>query len=255
MEKGNILILDDDSVITMSCKRILGSEGYNVVTANKGEEALNRLAKDDYDLFITDVRLPDINGLTVLKESRLMKPKTDVVIITGYPTLEDARESIKLGAFEYLEKPFTPDFMINIAKKLFDNRGWIVKQAYVNEFKDHIVPLRGDNPQIYYKDGVWARPIEGGLWEIGCDLRDYLAGGDLMCIDFARNLDVVKAGQPFASLISMTKGRGIADLNSPMSAEVREINVKVNDVIASFIGRDIAEGWLLWLVRVFPREV
>ncbi|MBT9169016.1 MAG: Nitrogen regulation protein NR(I) [Syntrophomonadaceae bacterium] len=105
MEKGKILVLDDDPVVNLSCRRILGAEGYSISTVERGEDALNRLSKEDFDLLITDVRLPDISGMTVLKEARVIKPKTDVVIITGYPTLEDANEAVRLGAFEYIENP------------------------------------------------------------------------------------------------------------------------------------------------------
>ena len=140
--KGKILVLDDDPIVNLSCKRILGAEGYSITTVEKGEEALNKLSKEDFDLLISDVKLPDISGMTVLKEARIIKPETDVVIITGYPTLEDARESTRLGAFEYIEKPFTPDFMLNVAKRVFDKRGWILRQAFIDEFRDSIVSLR-----------------------------------------------------------------------------------------------------------------
>ncbi|MBF0566385.1 MAG: response regulator [Nitrospirae bacterium] len=250
MDKGRILILDDDPVINMSCKRILGAEGYDIVTTTKGEDALNKLGKDDYELFISDIRLPDINGITVLKESKLINPKTDVVMITGYPNIEDARESIRLGAFEYVEKPFTPDFMVNIAKKAFDKRGWILRQSYINEFKDYIVPLRGENPHIYYKEGLWARPLKDGVWEMGCDLREQISAGELVYVDYVPDLDHVESGEPFARLLS---GSGnVVELLSPMNAEIREINHKANDVVSSLIKDHLSDGWLLWLARVFP---
>ncbi|MDZ4383795.1 MAG: response regulator, partial [Thermodesulfovibrionia bacterium] len=75
-EKSKILVLDDDPVIILSCKRILGAEGYSISTAEKGEDALDKLAKEDFDLLISDVRLPDISGMTVLKEARIIKPQT-----------------------------------------------------------------------------------------------------------------------------------------------------------------------------------
>jgi DNA-binding NtrC family response regulator len=141
-EKGKILVLDDDPVVNLSCKRILGAEGYHITTVEKGETALNKLVKEDFDLLISDVKLPDISGMTVLKEARVAKPSTDVVIITGYPTLEDAKESTKLGATQYIEKPFTPAFMLNVVKKLFDERGWILRKGFIDEFRDYVVPLR-----------------------------------------------------------------------------------------------------------------
>ncbi len=255
MEKGKILVLDDDPVVTLSCKRILGAEGYTIIPAGRGEDALNKLSKDEFDLLITDIRLPDINGITVLKEARVIQPSTDVVVITGYPTLEDAKESIRLGAFEYIEKPFTPDFMINVAKKVFDKRGWILRQAYIAEFRDYIVPLRDrENPVIFYKEGVWARPMkDSGLWEIGCDIRYEMLSGELLYVDFVKDLSMVNAGEPFARLLSGT-GK-IIELPSPMTAEIKETNVRANDVICSLFKEHLSEGWLIWLARVLPLEI
>lgn len=250
-KKGKILVLDDDPVITLSCKRILGAEGYNISTVEKGEDALNKLAKEDFDLLISDVRLPDISGMTVLKEARIIKPQTDVVIITGYPTLEDAKESTRLGAQQYIEKPFTPDFMLNVAKKVFDKRGWILRQAFIDEFRDYVVPLRDkENPVIFYKEGTWARPVKNGLWEIGCDLRYWFLTGNLMYVEFIKNIKKLNAGEPFARIFSSAGQSN--DLLSPMNADLREINTKANDVMAALIREHLSEGWLLWLAKVFP---
>ena len=251
MEKGRILVLDDDPVVTLSCKRILGAEGFSISTVEKGEDALNRLAKEDFDLLISDVRLPDINGMDVLKEARIIKPKTDVVIITGYPTLDDARNSTSLGAAEYIEKPFTPDFMLNVARKVFDKRGWILRQAFVDEFRDYVTPLRDrENPVIFYKEGTWARPAKDGLWEIGCDLRYWMLAGNLMYVEFIKNLEKLDAGQIFAKIYS-SGGEG-SELLSPMNGEIREINTKANDVMVAMLKDHLSEGWLLWLAKVFP---
>jgi CheY-like chemotaxis protein len=253
-EKSRILVLDDDPVVTLSCKRILGAEGYDITTVDKGEDALNKLSKEEFDLLISDIRLPDINGLTVLKESRVIQPSTDVVIITGYPTLEDAKESIKMGAFEYIEKPFTPDFMMNVAKKIFDKRGWILRQAYIEEFRDSIVPLRDQkNPVIFYKDGIWARPMKEGLWEMGCDIRNEMVSGEMIYVDYIRDLATVKAGEPFARLL--TSSGAIRELNAPMTSEIKELNNNANDVISSLQREHASEGWLVWLARVFPLEL
>jgi CheY-like chemotaxis protein len=252
MGKKRILVLDDDPVVNLSCKRILGAEGYSISTVERGEEALNKLAKENFDLLISDVRLPDISGMTVLKEARVVKPETDVVIITGYPTLEDAKESIKLGASEYLEKPFTPDFMLNVAKKVFDKRGWILRKAFIDEFRDSVVSLRDqENPVIFYKEGTWARPVKDGLWEMGCDLRYWLLSGNLTYVDFIKDIDKFVAGKPFARIYS-SSGQ-YSELLSPMNAELKEINTKANDVMCALLKDHLSEGWLLWLVKVFPK--
>ena len=251
MEKGRILVLDDDPIVTLSCKRILGAEGYSISTVDRGEDALNRLAKEDFDLLISDVKLPGMNGIEVLKEARIIKPKTDVVIITGYPTLEDAQQSSKLGAAEYIEKPFTPDFMLNVAKKVFDTKGWILRQAFIDDFRDFVSPLRDqENPVIFYKEGTWARPTKDGLWEVGCDLRYWMLSGDLTYVEFIKNIDNLQAGQLFANIYT-SSGKS-KELLSPMNGELKEINTKANDVMAALLKDHLSEGWLLWLAKVLP---
>lgn len=252
MEKQKILVLDDDPIVGLSCKRILGAEGYIVSTVTRGKEAIRRISNEDFDLFISDIRLPDIYGIEVLQEAKTIQPKTDVVMITGYPTLEDAKEAIRLGAFEYLEKPFTPDFMLNVAKKVFDKRGWIIRKAFIDQFKEYIVPLSEmDDRTIYYKDGIWARPLRGGSWEIGFDVRHWLLTGQLLYVDLFE-ISALSAGSPFARLLS-GDGR-IHDLKAPMSGSIKETNKKVNDTMCSLVRECLSEGWLMWLVRINPRE-
>lgn len=253
-KKGKILVLDDDPVVTLSCKRILGAEGFNIITTDKGEDAIKKISNEEFDLLISDVRLPDTNGISVLRESKIIQPKLDVVIITGYPTLEDAKESVKLGAFEFIEKPFTPDFMLNVANKVFDNRGWILRKAFIDEFRNDIVSLRDTaNPVIFYKEGAWARPVKDGLWEIGCDIRYWLLSGHLMYIDLPENLKEVLAGESFAKILS---GGGQTDeLISPMSGRVVELNHQANNAMSALVRDNLSEGWLLWLARVQPMNV
>jgi CheY-like chemotaxis protein len=250
MERQRVLIVDDDPVIGLSCKKILGAEGYTVLTAEDGETAIKRVSDENFDLVITDVRLPDINGLVVLKESRILQPTADVVVISGYPSYEDAGESVRLGAFEYIEKPFTPDFMINVAKKVFDKKGWILRKAYINQFKKYIVPLSDmDDLTIYYKDGVWARPIiKEEIWEIGIDIRHFFMSGQLICVEILRDMKAVAAGEPFARLIS--SDARIYDITSPMTGVVRLFNERANEAISGLLKDYVSEGWLLWLARI-----
>ncbi|MDO8747200.1 MAG: response regulator [Thermodesulfovibrionales bacterium] len=248
-KKGKILVLDDDPIVTLSCKRILGAEGYNIITAEKGEDALKKIAGEEFDLLISDIRLPDINGVEVLRQSKIIRPKLDVVIITGYPTLEDAKESVRLGALEFIEKPFTPEFMVNVAKKVFDNRGWILRKAFIDDFRNDIVSLRDtENPVIFYKEGTWARPLNNEVWEIGCDVRYWLLAGQLMCIDLPERIEAVIAGEEFGKIYT---GSGQAEpLISPMTGKVIDLNHNANTAMSALIRDNLSEGWLLWLARI-----
>ncbi|MCL4476111.1 MAG: response regulator [Nitrospirae bacterium] len=250
MEKQRILIVDDDPVIALSCKKILGVEGYTVFTAEDGESAIKKVSDETFDLVITDVRLPDINGLTILRESRIVQPSADIMVISGYPSLEDAREATRLGAFEYVEKPFTPDFMLNAVKKVFDRKGWILRKAYINEFKKYIVPTEEmDDFTVYYKDGMWARPlIKEEVWEIGMDVRHFLVSGQLIYVEIMKHMKALAAGEPFARL-TLSDGK-ISEVTSPMTGVVKMFNERANDAISSLVKNYASEGWQLWLARI-----
>ncbi len=254
MEKQRILIVDDDPVVTLSCKRILGMEGHAVFTAEDGESGIKRVSDETFDLVITDVRLPDINGLTILRESRIIQPSADVMVITGYPTIEDAREATRLGAFEYIEKPFTPDFMLNAVNRAFDKKGWILRMQYISQFKKYVVPTEEmDDFTVYYKDGTWARPlIKEEVWEIGMDVRHFLVSGQLMYVEFMHNMKALAAGEPFARLTS--SDGNISEITSPMTGVVKMFNEHANEAISALAKNYSSEGWQLWLARILNRS-
>ena len=95
----------------------------------------------------------------------------------------------------------------------------------------------------------WARPAKDGLWEVGCDLRYWLLAGNLMYVEFIKDIDSLEAGQTFAKIY--TSGGQGQELLSPMNAEIRELNTKANDVMAELVKDHLSEGWLLWLAKVF----
>ncbi|HXX58271.1 MAG TPA: response regulator [Thermodesulfovibrionales bacterium] len=251
MENQKVLVLDDDPIIGLSCKKILDPDGYIVSSVTQGGDAIRLISNEEFDLLIADIRLPDMNGVEVLREAKAIQPTMDIIIITGYPTMEDAKEAIRLGAFEYLEKPFTPDFMRNVVKRVFDKRGWILRKTFIDQFKEYITPLSElDEKTIYYKEGIWARPLKGALWEIGLDVRRWFLTGQLLYIDVVET-PAVSAGKTFAHLVS-EDGR-IRDLYSPMSGSVKERNVKANDAVYSLVRDCLSENWLMWLVRILPK--
>lgn len=244
MDKSKILVVDDDPVVSLSCQRILGAEGFDTSISGRGQEALGLIGKENFGLLISDIRLPDMSGMSVLREAKNIQPDMEVIMMTGYPTLEDAKESIRLGAVDYVEKPFAPDFMAGIARKVFDRRGWAIKRALIEQFKEHIVPLEV-NGITYHENGVWTKAAKDGSLEIGCDVRYLFLGGDLVYVEFIKGLEIVKAGEPFARLLT-SKG-DIVDLASPTTMYLKKVNMQANDVVVTLSNSCISEGWLLRL--------
>jgi len=116
-EPFRILVIDDEPVILDSCLQILSRKGCEVRLSGSGREALDMLGEDYIDVVVLDMRLPDMDGLDVLAEIRSRSPGTAVVVITGFPTVEYAVKVMKMGAFDYLPKPFTPNVLRTTVSK------------------------------------------------------------------------------------------------------------------------------------------
>lgn len=122
MSKGKILVIDDEDIVLISCKRALLPEGFEVKTAQNGIEGLKMIEEERFDLVFTDLKMPDIDGIEVLRIIKQRCPETAVIIITGYQTVDSAVKTIKLGAYDYIEKPFTPDEIINAVNSALEER-------------------------------------------------------------------------------------------------------------------------------------
>jgi DNA-binding NtrC family response regulator len=103
----HILVMDDEPSVTKGLEMILTEEGYAVAVAFNGESALARFDNDNFDLLIADLRLPDMDGMDVIRKVRAQCPETGVVVITGYSSVDSVQTAMKLGASDYLPKPFT----------------------------------------------------------------------------------------------------------------------------------------------------
>ena len=105
----HILVMEDDVSVAKGLEMVLSEEGYDVNLAGTGELALEAFKQKRYDLLVADLRLPDIDGIEVIKKVKAEKPETEVIVITGYGTTATAVEAMKLGAHDFLPKPFTEE--------------------------------------------------------------------------------------------------------------------------------------------------
>jgi len=117
--KRRILVVDDEITVCKSIRQSILSDSYEVDMALSGEEALKKDRENPYDLIITDLMMPGISGLDLLRAVRVQRPEATVIMITGYPTIKTAVESVKLGAFDYLPKPFTPADLRGVVARAF----------------------------------------------------------------------------------------------------------------------------------------
>lgn len=119
-EKPRVLIIDDEEIVRRSAGKILGD--HAVTTAPGGKQGLRELRRKPFDLVLTDLRMPGMDGMEVLKAVKELSPETEVVIMTGYGTVKSAVEALRHGAYDYIEKPFTPEALQNVVKRCLEQR-------------------------------------------------------------------------------------------------------------------------------------
>jgi DNA-binding NtrC family response regulator len=149
--RGRILIVDDEEIILKSCLRLLGDGDYELEAVRDGLEALRKIETTDYDVLILDIMMPKIDGLEVLQRVKEMHPDIDIIMITGLSQIETAVRAMKLGAFDYLPKPFDPDELKLVVQRAFERR------QLQNDYRDldieesstyHFEKIIGSSPQM-----------------------------------------------------------------------------------------------------------
>jgi DNA-binding NtrC family response regulator len=120
--KARILVVDDEEIVVKSCLRILGEGDYEAEGVQSGEEALRRIEEHPYDVVILDIMMPKVDGLEVLRRVKESHPDIDIIMVTGLSQIETAVRSMKLGAFDYLPKPFDPDELKVVVGRALERR-------------------------------------------------------------------------------------------------------------------------------------
>jgi len=114
MKTIRVLVIDDEQIVLDSVRKILKEKDYEVDASLGGRQGIDWAITKQYDVVLTDIRMPDIGGMRVLRDIKRAKPSLPVVMITGYATVQSAVQAMKLGAMDYLEKPFTPEKIIEV---------------------------------------------------------------------------------------------------------------------------------------------
>lgn len=125
-----ILVVDDEKIIVRSVQMILKAEGYDIEGASSGKDAILKMEENSYDLVLTDLMMPEMDGISLIRWLKENKPTVGVVILTGYPSQETIKEALELGIIDYVPKPFTPAVLLDVTLRAID---WLNKKAAVEE--------------------------------------------------------------------------------------------------------------------------
>lgn len=127
-EKTNILVVDDEEVVRLALARVFSGNHCSVQAAPSGADALRAMERRPFDIVVLDLRMPGMDGIAVLKSIKERWPEVQVIVLTGYPSLETAKEAIRYGAYDYLAKPVEPDRMTEVAHGAVMQKRWSLQQ-------------------------------------------------------------------------------------------------------------------------------
>jgi DNA-binding NtrC family response regulator len=124
--KARVLVVDDEPVVRISYTRSLAAD-FDAHTASDGDEALREMERKPADVVLLDLRLPGAHGLEVLEAMKRNWPETEVVVITGYPSVDSAKQAVRLGAADYLAKPVGPNEVMSAARNALIRKQWTLR--------------------------------------------------------------------------------------------------------------------------------
>jgi two-component system cell cycle response regulator len=139
---SKILVVDDEEVVCRFLKRVLDGGGHQVEVCRGGREAIEKLEEDSFDLVITDLKMPGVDGIAVLRKAKELDPLCEVVVVTAYASVESAVEVMKLGAYDYISKPFNVDRIRIVVDKALEKRR-LLQAAGERDFYKRLSQLDG----------------------------------------------------------------------------------------------------------------
>jgi len=176
--KARILAVDDEEIILSSFRKILVLAGYSIDTVEKGSEALGLIRKNDYDFIFTDLKMPEMDGVELTKAAKHLRPDIDIIVITGYASIETAVETVSFGAMAYIEKPFTEDELLAFVKKALIKRQDNLEKTMRHKIRlvkpgtresDSKFELNVPAGIFISPQHAWAKILSNGAVQVGLD--------------------------------------------------------------------------------------
>ena len=237
----NLLVVDDEEVVCQACRRIFARQGFQVETNTDARQGLARATESDYTIILLDIKMPNMDGIQFLERLREKKPDVPVLIITGYPSIPDAAAAMRLGARDYVTKPFTAEEVtwavqrVLSMQNVFNGDG----ETAVEE-RDAAVTAMSSVETLFWEES-WVQLAVDGSASVGAALPG-LRGASVTGVRLPRIGEVVYQGLPLAGVNVV--GKPMAIVPSPVSGVI----VGVNELVAhrpQLLASDpCGDGWI-----------
>jgi len=240
----NILIVDDEQIVLDSITKHLRKEPYKITGVLSAKEGLDLVKNDGIDIILTDLMMPEIDGLELMKIVKDIHPKMPIIMITGYATINTALQATQLGAFDYIAKPFSKKELLAVVHRAAD----VVKAKDEGDESDSpeetsAVPRIGDPRTI--GDRSWLLLEEDGMVTLGVERSFIQTIGRIQTIYLPSIGDEVRQGSVYLQIFS-TDLRS-HNVLSPLSGMVTDVNQRVIDAPARALEDPYGDGWLIRL--------
>jgi len=242
MERNlDVLVVDDEQIVLDSIKRHLRKLPCTVHTAKSGPEAMEVLQAQRIDMILTDLMMPEIDGLQLMRLVKDKEPKIPIIMITGYATINTALQATQLGAFDYIAKPFTKSELLSVIERAMDlihaadHGGNDLAEAETVFEHEHDLKSVGDN--------CWMMVEEDGAVLLGVERAFLTAIGKIQNVYLPEPGDELRQGGVFLQI--MSKDLRSHTVVSPLTGTVLSVNRRVLEQPMETLTDPYGKGWML----------
>jgi len=245
IDNPRLLVVDDERVICEGCDRIFSPQGFQVEKSNDSSEGLSLATENDYSVILLDVKMPKMDGIQFLEKLRVKKPDVPVVFITAYPSVPNAASAVRLGASDYVTKPFTPEEITQSVQRLVRREPAAAADSAPAEVEAPVFQPGGTR----FFDDSWYQLEGSGLVRAGTVLPRS-EGATVETIQFPRVGETVYQGLPLACLT--TADGSSRTVPSPISGVVAAVNPVVQRDVGALWSTPLGNGWI---ARISPTDL
>lgn len=244
VKAARILVIDDEEVIHASLSRLLGKQGHQVDAVLTAREGLKKLDTGQYDMVITDLMMPEINGLELLEKIKERGIDLPILMITGYPTIKTAMQAMRLGAVDYLAKPFRRQELLAPVNRMLRRGVRQTDDSPSTESGSAQGPQVGDRYVLH--DHAWASFHQDGTATVGIE-RSFLENtGTITEIILPHEAELIEQG--YVGIRLKTTGREEHGVFMPLSGQVVAVNTEATKNPTCLDSE-------IWLLQVIPSHL
>jgi CheY-like chemotaxis protein/glycine cleavage system H lipoate-binding protein len=229
-----ILVVDDEITVCKSIRQAIVSDDCEVDTALSGEEALEKDKANPYDMVISDLMMPGISGMDLLKSLKDKRPEVCVIMVTGYPTIKTAVQSVKIGAFDYIPKPFTPNELRSLIQRAF--------KAMEIKSRDIPTPMAMPSGLFSMRGQTWLHRDSNSVATVGIVHEFVQLLESVTQVELPKENTAIFQGEVCVRITDGTKN--IHRVWSPASGKIIEVNKELEHNFSLLTNDPYKAGWL-----------